>query len=1285
MNTESAPDPRRGSSAPGFRAARALALFAGLLLPPTWAAEPATALPRLVSRQGHAGQVETAVLSDDSRVALTTASDKQAILWDLATGRPVRHFLARAGIAAAALSPDNSRAVTADGPDILVWDTRTGDQVARLAHHTKPLSGLSVSADGKHLLATSADGTASLWALPAGPKPAPVRVFPGPDLPRLSAATLDQEGRRVLTYHSVIRSRLSGGVLVPENTAVLWDAASGAKLYEWKGDKKPLISAHLAPDGAAVVTTHAFGRVTVWDTKGTKVDEFDPPGKQTLAASVGFSADARRVLVAWGDDVHCVRDTAAGRTLWSFRPAAVPNSLTKSALAPDGKTVVVWNEPALEFYDVDAAQLLSQLQVGFQMRARALTVSRDSKAVLAGFADGNAAVLDVRSGKLRTPLASATDLFKALAVTPTGVRAVTQPRDGGLDATLPAFLEWPLEGRVTKQNLVGEVLVPPLRVTRFALIDPTGRRLITAGLEHEFILWELPACKPQRLAASSRKDGWVTAVAFGPDGAIAAGSDAEAVIYPLGRRPAVRLAPIAGTVGLIAFTTDGKHVFTRSDSGTGDRPNIEEALWEVDTGRRVARTPARSGRPRNIVPAPAPPAPQAEPTDRNPVWDEAGTGELVVARRDGHTRPLPDGRRPDDILRDPQNGQVLSLCPCWAAASEWAAPAVSPQGDLMATVQDRVVTLWNPVKKAYLRRCDPSPGAITALAFRPDGKAVIGACRDALRAWDTSTGRELAVFTVMDRQATWVEAEAKGVVNVGIDPGRRRANNWLVATRGGQFDTGSIDEGGPYSWVFGDHPFRPLPPEMFVRDYYEPRLLARVLGGEALPPARPPAELNRAQPRVAVPSIIDGVRFGTVDVTVTVDPADGQVLRDGRILRTNSVHDLRLFRDGQLVAQEPPPADPDDPKAADWGDSTRLRPGPRVVEDEKTGRMTVTFRAVSLPSNPGESVAFNAYAFNADRVKSGTSRPRTFAVPPAVPRKKGRAYVICVGVGQKDAADGLVERFPWLHFTPHGAKRVRDELRTALEAGGEYEQVIPVLLASHDLWEGKTAIRPTKENIRAVLRRLAGTDGEDDRAGIPPALREAMWKDVGRATPDDLVVIYYSGHGYSPRGGDFYLIPANSGENPGTEVRPEVLRQAISGRQLSDWLRGIDAGEMVLVIDACNSGAVSPVKPAPLGDRGLGQLAYDKAASVLAAVQAAGEARSEGGIDYSLLAYTLAVEGLAEKKGTPGGRVRMNELLEFAAGRAPAVWKEKVALEFNQGQLPVLLDYSHRKSKADGN
>jgi hypothetical protein len=54
----------------------------------------------------------------------------------------------------------------------------------------------------------------------------------------------------------------------------------------------------------------------------------------------------------------------------------------------------------------------------------------------------------------------------------------------------------------------------------------------------------------------------------------------------------------------------------------------------------------------------------------------------------------------------------------------------------------------------------------------------------------------------------------------------------------------------------------------------------------------------------------------------------------------------------------------------------------------------------------------------------------------------------------------------------------------------------------------------------------------------------------------------------------------------------DVIDGGVSSDDLSRWLRDVDAGDLVMVVDACHSAASvegSGFKPGPMGSRGLGQ------------------------------------------------------------------------------------------------
>src|SRR3974377_2061006 len=114
---------------------------------------------------------------------------------------------------------------------------------------------------------------------------------------------------------------------------------------------------------------------------------------------------------------------------------------------------------------------------------------------------------------------------------------------------------------------------------------------------------------------------------------------------------------------------------------------------------------------------------------------------------------------------------------------------------------------------------------------------------DAARLWDAAGGLPLAAL-VSDREGGWIV----------VDPD-------------GRFDTNDLETIRGLHWIMREEPLRGLPVEIFMRDYYEPKLVPRLWNSEATtashPDAcekefkkvRPLAELDRTQPFVDEPEV----------------------------------------------------------------------------------------------------------------------------------------------------------------------------------------------------------------------------------------------------------------------------------------------------------------------------------------------------------------------------------------------------------------------------------------------
>jgi len=513
---------------------------------------------------------------------------------------------------------------------------------------------------------------------------------------------------------------------------------------------------------------------------------------------------------------------------------------------------------------------------------------------------------------------------------------------------------------------------------------------------------------------------------------------------------------------------------------------------------------------------------------------------------------------------------------------------------------------------------------VNAITFSPD---------DRILAVGTEQG-EVALFSTTDgRLLARLYSFADG--------------SWTVVDADGRFDTNRLESNTNLHWVMPDEPMRAYPVELLMRDYYEPRLLTRVLAGENFKLVRPVSELNRAQPIVSIERVEpERERPGYVTVTVGVSGT-----RDFR-KRASGAVDLRLFRNGQLVADAL--GEGSQQAAAVGGD----------------GQQKLVFRSIRLPKGR-EPIEFSAYAFNTDRVKSETVRT-LFAPPVGADRSPARrAFVIAIGVNAH-------ENPAWnLRFAANDARRAATVIAERLRATGRFAEVIALQLVS----EADGSAHATKAAVQAALDALAGKPVNTSLVGVSGADR------LNAATPDDVVFVLFSGHGYADGNGNFYLIPRDTGPGSGKTISDELLRRSISSDELTRWMRPIDAGSMAMVIDACHSAAAvesEGFKPGPMGSRGLGQLAYDKGIRILTASQADDVALEDPKLQHGLLTHALVNDGIVSARADnrpQDGRIELVEWLTFGAQRVPELYAEIKAGTVN---VPAAFDRSAVRIQTGG-
>jgi len=1059
------------------------------------------------------------------------------------------------------------------------------------------VNSVAYSPDGHFAVTGEMNKTARLWNLDSGVQ---LRAFTGHGGP-VYAAVFSPDGKKVLTG--------SG-----DHTARLWDVATGKSIRTYVLESEVRAVA-FSKDGQHLLTGGFDQKVKLWETEtGNVVRTFEPI--RGAVSSVAMSVDGSLVVTGdwsdaaqiWEAQTGALLHTLVGHTdlvnsaaislddqliatgsmdhkvkLWSAKTGELMHTFTEKdavnsvSFSPNGKVLASGtNDATVELWDVDSGKSLKIL-LGHIYGFMSVHFSPDGRFLLAGCGDGSLWEWNVANDELKHRLQGQTYAVNAVAFSPDNKLIIT----GGTDRTARL---WDLQTGQAVRTFDPHVM--PVAALAFS---PDGKQFATAGDSTR--LWNVVSGDMTKDLATEATGS----VAYSPDGRSVLTSYWQngAKIWDVSSgKMTHELKGHTGAVVSVAYSRDGRTVLTASQDGTAK-------LWDA-SGGSVRRT---FGKP---IQGYTEPGKESEMEFMNSA-SFSPDGKLILTGEGFSGFGEAPGAPTVAKSWDAGTGTAVKTFTGHTGAVTSAVFSANGQFVLTGSV-DQTARIWNATSGLLLHTLAGHSADVSSVTFSADGRfALTGSADTTARLWDVESGKQLAALV----------SYADG--------------SWVVTDPDGRFDASDLDGGAPLSWVEDEDPMHAIPLEIFMRDYYTPGLLARVWKGDKLPEIRPIAEIrNRVQPVVKVTSVTPSQKTpGHVDVTVhaaSVTDEKGM---------TSGLQDLRLFRDGQMVA--------------DGYLEGKLDDGDYV------------FRNVMLKSD-ATKVTFTAYAFNSERIKSATASLDYQVSAPSAALSKPRAYLLQVGVNQ------YVGNHCELHYAVSDADVLSTTLAATLSAHG-YEPV-PVKL-------------------------VAPANGDPAAAG-KQRIREELQKIAATATPDDAFFMTFSGHGYSnsaESGGGFYILPSGM-TGSCREVNEEMLQSAISADELAQWLRPIDAGEMTLIRDACDSAASvqsADFKPGPMGSRGLGQLAYDKRMRVLAASQTDESAQESDQLLHGVLTYILTQKGLVEHKADwkpVDQKITVGEWLGYAVSAVPQYTLDPTKASTPKGtgnrfgsvgktiQIPALFDFS---------
>ena len=1075
------------------------------------------------------------------------------------------------------------------------------------AGHSRDVNDIAITSDGKYFISAGEDWSIILWDVL---NQRPVRRFVGHKA-TVTSVDISPDDRYIVSgsLDKTIRIwELRTGKEVQRMTLEpgAFSELIGAIVEGVPYEPRKVFAVVFAPNGRHVLCSSNSGIVLIDWQKAELVRVYEklPLGYRCVA----LSRDGRYVVAG-----IYVWEVETGRRI--HRLENIGSLVTSVAIVPpDNHLLLATKDGVIRMLNMTTGEELRRY-VGHTGAVRSLAVNQNGTRILSGSDDKTLRLWDSETGQQIHSFRRLTGIT-AVAFYPPDPdnRYVFSAEFGG------AFL-WsiPLDGVVRSYR--GDTSSPPNVTT----ISGDGRSVLNGSWNGQIICWDLKT--GQQLRDMEGHESYITALSSSSDGKwiLSASDDKTIRLWDAERGSEVYqwTSSEDATWWVAAFSPNDRFLLL----GCG----CELSLWDIQAKMKL-RSFGRKGLPslcNEVVTAAFSPDNEGkyiaggyfdwDGEDRIRVW-ETETGKLVwkIGGAFGFGAPsglitsvefTPNSKylitgSKDKTIRiwDLETGKEKERL---KTGSPVKSITCSPYGKyILVVVSDKAMQLWDANTGELLHELSGHWAEVESAMFIEDGRFILSSSRDGTqRIWDVESCKQLAVYT-----ATYYE---KG---------------WLVYTPEGYFD-GSSEGWRSFNWSFdreNSYGVDSAPVEIYFNDYFYPNLLADIFSGKRPIPPRNVADVDRRQPTIDIK--VANVNYGAavadreISVSITVEEAP----KDSKHPTGSGARDVRLFRNGSLV---------------------KVWPGD--VLGNNSSEITLN---TSIPIVTGDN-EITAYAFSHDNIKSEDA---TILITGADSlRREGKAYIIAIGINRYSNDDYN------LNYAGNDAKAIAEIVGNSLKELNVYAEVVPVMLLDKDA---------TKRNILISLDLLSG-----ERKNIPETAPKELLH-LKPAEPEDVVIVYFSGHGIAGKQGEeerdrYYLIPHDMRYKGEREKLDEIgfqliMDSSVSDQDLEKGFEKIDAGHIMLIVDACQSGQAlesEEKRRGPMNSRGLAQLAYEKGMYILAAAQSYQAALEIAKLEHGLLTHTLIEQGLKKMAadGNPNdGQLTAREWLDYAVQNVPKEMNE---------------------------
>jgi len=640
----------------------------------------------------HKSPVVALQFSSDGARLSSADRDGGVRVWDVAAGEVSETFEIKPDAGSVLVFSSDGTLMACAGESTAIYDLEGKRAVRALWGHTRRITSLAFSPDGRVLASGGEDRTACLWSLADGRL---LHRF-GPHPHGVTAMAFSGHGDRLAIE--------TGPVIT------VWDARTGETVAAFPGHKLIFSPLAFSPEGPRLAAAGRDNAILIHDVDSRET-ALSIEMHENPVAGMAFFPDGERLITASGNGSLRIWDGRSGRLI--HRIAGHTPHLGAVAVSPDGRFIA---SESLDF-GIAILRIIPDLQFDGDM---SFFTEKQEEIHLSQLAE---------RGKPDTAYRRLTDI-------------ISQSDDGGGWRHLPLFARLLAQGRPA-----GPRRVLPFHAFRghtsyvsSLTFDAAGDTLISGSWDQTIQGWNMRT--GENVCRFTAHRDHVTTLAISPDSRLLASGSRNGTVRIWdcsSCRPVTALHGHGHAVASLWFINQGKLLVSSDRAGM-------VVFWDVKTCRPVRRLHEN----RNDLGA------LAFSADGNHMALAVGeeircislAGRKRLVRLRGHARSVSDVAFSPDrrLLASAGADQTARI---WSVADAEMrlilrehedmvrSVSFSPDGATLATGgDDAMVRIWD-VETGSLTAClEGHTGSVTMVRFSPDGRFLSSAGEDnAIRLW----------------------------------------------------------------------------------------------------------------------------------------------------------------------------------------------------------------------------------------------------------------------------------------------------------------------------------------------------------------------------------------------------------------------------------------------------------------------------------------------------------------------------------------------------------------------